>query len=483
MGILDGLIMSEPKPEIRTDFKDFLKFMKFLESRIFEQSEDAQKTYFDFKNLIEDLNRTAVTGSAILYYRLGQQYKAKDIDIFIEDNKTNKDIVANFFINPGTRLILEEFYQKELKKYQGKQHEKCGKLETTSFKDNYQLLKGDCLLDTMRFSYAFIGNDGFNLNFIFSRRLTRAERPLVKVQDRLTASLYDSVFKDRNGEISFASIGPFDHGLTGQEILAIDKIYPKSIAMHLVNDTFDFEELKFVYSFQLQQVISTLIASKVILEKFIVDIRNLVESGELREPLAKLIGLDITNTIKTLETRNKNFVDMTQEPKSLTISENTVPGNARRAIQILLRGVLKGSPMEIFFAEMTSIATQRVIRDIYNTYHGVFSRIPKYQKNGFTIEDPSNILANMQMFITGHHNYIMGQSNINNIASKAGLLFGDKISTKQLKVLRSTYKALEDLNSKNNITINIEDVPKDTSPEIPKEVRNVQEAAQQTNSL
>jgi len=325
--------------------------------------------------------------------------------------------------------------------------------ESISVNSDYVFIKHDCMLDTARFSQGNNNGLNFNLNFIYVKRLNGEQRRIANVSERLTYSLFEQISMTPGDEIYFPSVNPFSNDrIHDKEMKVLLDLYPKSIPTHMIHDSFDFQELKYVYNFQQQQIVSTFMVGKSLLEKFIHDIEVKVAQEMINPRNGKEYISDINKVIVKLETKNKVFIRMTEDPKVLTVSEKLLTSRAKNALSFFNPSSLEGAALEGFL-EISSPNVQRIIRDVYTAYHTIYTRVLKYEGNGFTINDPRNMIADMQLFINNHTMFLLQNASINNIALKAGLMSGTRQATKQIQALRKTYKAFEDLSKETSIKI------------------------------
>ncbi len=446
--ILNKLAVETPQKS-STNLKDLLLFMEFCESKAFAGPQKSQDRFLKFRELLHDLNRCNVSGSAVLYSRIGLDDVANDIDIFITDTRENKDTLIQFFNDKYFNEIFSDYFNKTNKSKSNLLSNT--KYESINVNSDYAFIKQDCMLDTARFSQR---NDdqGFNLNFIYVKRLKDEQRRIANVTERLTSSLFDQIFITSEGDIYFPSINSFSDDMDDDEMKILLDLYPKSIPTHMIHDSFDFQELKYVYNFQQQQIVSTFMVGKSLLEKFIHDIEVKISEEKIDIDNGKSYISDINKVIITLEAKNKVFIRLTEDSKVLTVSEKLLTQRAKNALNFFNPSSLEGAALEGFL-EVSSPNVQRIIRDVYTAYHIVYSRVLKYEGNGFIINDPENMIADMQLFINNHTMFLLQNTSINNIALRAGLMSGTRQATKQIQALRKTYKAFEDLSKETSIKI------------------------------
>ena len=451
MGNILNRIATGTPQKSTTNLKDLLLFMEFCESKAFAGPQASQTRFLKFRELLHDLNQCNVSGSAVLYSRIGSDDAANDIDIFITDTQENKAVLIQFFNDKYFNGVFSDYFNNRLNSTSNLRS--SNQYESISVNSDYVFIKHDCMLDTARFSQGNNNGLDFNLNFIYVKRLNGEQRRIANVSERLTYSLFEQISMTPGDEIYFPSVNPFSNDrIHDKEMKVLLDLYPKSIPTHMIHDSFDFQELKYVYNFQQQQIVSTFMVGKSLLEKFIHDIEVKVAQEMINPRNGKEYISDINKVIVKLETKNKVFIRMTEDPKVLTVSEKLLTSRAKNALSFFNPSSLEGAALEGFL-EISSPNVQRIIRDVYTAYHTIYTRVLKYEGNGFTINDPRNMIADMQLFINNHTMFLLQNTSINNIALKAGLMSGTRQATKQIQALRKTYKAFEDLSKETSIKI------------------------------
>jgi len=454
-GVIDKVLSMPDKKKNenpKMDFKEFLEFMEMCSAGSFSAPSASKITYNNFKELLHDLDRCSVSGSSILNYRLNIEKESEDVDIFLEDTKENKEILSAFFNDPHFKEVFKGYHKRYLSDIKECNREK-GLYEKMGFNEDYCHLKLDYMMDTFRFSFSHIRKFGFNLNFIFVKRLLHDERRLVGIQERMTASLYEEKLTDRHGKLRFQSISSFSNGLNEDEKLALTKDLPRGIPLHIINDSFDFEELKYVYSFELQQPVSVYIAAKMQLQKYIKRVESLVDNKEVNSKLSIDIIKDLNHIIANLERENENFLKATSDPKVISISDKFIPKSTRILLTNHTFDITSGEALEFIFGDMDSKHITQGVKNANIAYHNIMGRVPKYEKKGFIVDDPRNVISQLQLFIATHVSYIMQKEGLNKIAMRSGLMTGIRHSTQRTKILRDVYKRFEELTVANSIPI------------------------------
>jgi hypothetical protein len=452
---LFNILVSNPVREdeisYSTTLKDFLKFLAVIEEKVTELEDiQQQQLFFDFKKLITDLNQCAITGSAVMEHRLGKTPQANDLDFFIEGTPENMGLIKKFFNHTQYKSFFKYFYENFLPKSKTNMSYSEGFYETVVH-DEYSFIKYDVKLSTSRFSYSHSTAGGFKLNFIFITPLTRSERRLLQIEERVHGKLYidrliREEFFEEKGNVKLL----IDSGCSTHDVLLEREIFqennklieniPIGIPLHHINATFDFEELKYVYSFDVQQTISTYIAAKMLLEKFDNLLPDISEWETLTTPLSKRIK----RIIKSLASRNEEFVLSTSDPETLTISSGSYTPNMLGALKRTNDNqVAWGKSLEEIFQGMQTKSSIVLTEQVIAAYHNLMIRIPKYQARGYRINDPRKIIAHTQYYMALYSSYISTNPVLNQISVKSCLLSGDKIDTIKAKIIKNWTKSLD----------------------------------------
>jgi len=453
--LLPGIESEEPI-KYNASLKDFLKFLAVTEEEV-NQIKDVphQQPFYIFKKLITDMNKCVISGSAVYEHRLVKGMETSDIDFFVELTEENLSIIREFFTYDLYKKVFQKFATEYLPI--NKFCYRSGYFETTSYED-YGFIKHDNILETYRFGFNPKEQGGFNLNFIFVKKLNNDEMKLFGIRSRESDKLYNNNILYNLGD--YYALGSFlCMPITSAEKMAMTtdyletisylEYYPKAIPLHHVHTSFDFMELKYVYSFEIQQPISTIIAGKMLLEKFKEKLEK--ENGE--EVQKRLLN-NITGEIRKLSEKNEKYMLFENEPGVLTLSKGSLTYNDIQAIKNI------NDQQNKFNVDLDDIfrgMTKKSINDLYQkTSHflnNILPRITKYSERGITIRDTQLILSNIFYFHTLYNMYIMQQPLLNKIISKDLLLSGSQYETKKLKVIRSLTKAIEETTSKSNIKI------------------------------
>ncbi len=455
---LEGLLeadsrIQEPEP---TNLNDFFKFMQLCEAEQFNGLESDANIFAEFKKLIHDMNRCALTGSSVLNARLNKESDSQDIDFFIEHNVENIKTVSRFFESSHFKKAFRNFSENYLDAKKDRNiNFKEGNFKKTSFEEAYSLVKLDATLETYRFNFSSINDYKFDLNMIFVKRLTIEEGSILGFQEQVTTSLYHSKFMDTDNKLTFAPfIFPSKFNEKSEDTMELYKIYPVGLPIHIINDTFDFEELKYVYNFDLQQPITTFMAGKLLLSKFKEQSLQFHLDGIISKNILDKIENRIDYVINDLEIRNKLFIESTNDPRNLTVSKCIIPRSSWDKIKYDVDNYLRGDPINNSFSS-GSRQNLKVANHCYATYHNIMARVPKYEERGFNICDPDNLIAILQSYINLHTTYMMQQPNMNAIAQRSILMSGARKDTKLLKLLRESYKVFSSLSEVANIKLDI----------------------------
>ena len=443
-----------------TSLKDFLKFLAVVEEKVNEIEVPHQKVFYAFKELITDLNRCAISGSAVYEYRLGKEPQASDIDFFIDGSGKNKEIVLEFFRYEMYKKIFGHFANHYLE--DEKFFYSNGQYKNTTF-EGYAFIKHNMRIETGRFSFNPKEFGGFNLNFIFVEPLTYKELRLLNLDWNEEGSLYNHrlYFPEASGQpecFKIAFISKNDQLLESDiylETKMLLGIYPRGIPIHHIHESFDFEELKYVFSFDVQQPVSTYIAGKILLERFYNELKNQPD-GEIKRQLYNRSQREIAR----LEYRNKEFILNTGDPNTLNIALGTFTWNDYRAIKGKnLAQIDRNISLEDLFMDMHPKLMVNLSSITQQFLNNILPRIKKYSSRGITIRDPNLILSNVKYFSMLYSLYIMGDSSINQIVSKELLMSGKQLETQKLKKLREVTKAFNKIlkNSEIKYSISEED--------------------------
>ena len=454
-------LFGKPLP-YKTTLKDFLKFLAVVEEGVIERYEvPHQKTFYDFKELIQDLNRCAITGSAVLEHRLGKEPKANDLDFFIDGTPENKKIIEEFFNYDRYKPIFEIFQAQYLPKPEIPLTYPKGYYENTVY-DEYSFIKYDIKMSTSRFLFTHMEQGGFRLNFIFVVRLTQTERALLQQTERVHPRLYQDYFISENEKHPITKEEIFiltDSRLKSEDIVyetkefqettKILEIFPMGVPVHHIHATFDFEELKYVYSFEVQQAISTYIAGKILLESFEKQIKNR-EDTLTKERILKRID----NQKRRLSDLNESFVLDTTDPDTMTLSGGGLSPNTLGHLKRFNDShIAYNRGLEEIFEGMSKKGTVELAENVMRGYHNLMTRIPKYVDRGMNISDPNKIIANIEYFMAMYSAYISSNQQLNQIAVKSCLLSGRKHDTMKAKAIKGWTKNLEQYRELNDIKL------------------------------
>lgn len=443
------------------DLKDFFKFLEVVEKGSREASEEEKNILENFKDLIYDLDQCVITGSAVLNYRIGRQNQANDLDFFITDTVKNKNTLNEFFNSNHHKEALSKFRVKHLPK-DDRLHFKYGNYHNTTVHEDYSFVKLDSKMDTFRFTYGSEKDQPFSLNFIFVSRLTDDERKLVGNKERTTSSLYDHSFINHKGKLNIADFVFGGKAILDDDVLRLGDIFPRGLPLHIIHDAFDFEELKYVYSFELQQAIPSFMAAKTLLKRFKAEALELKERDKISENAFTKVEQKVDNHISLFEKQNKEFLELTSDIENLTISTRIIPENAYNKIHYDVLAQLEGISLESIFKSGPVIDA---LKEAAQAFNNVTARIPKYEARGFRIVDPKNFIADLQTYINLYTTYVSQHQNINNIVKRSSLLSGKREDTQRIKLLRSSWKMMQELIDKEGIK-----VMKESLPQAPTEI-------------
>jgi hypothetical protein len=218
------------------------------------------------------------------------------------------------------------------------------------------------------------------------------------------------------------------------------EVLPFGTPIHFISATFDFEELKYVYSFDVQQAVSTFIAAKMLLERFSVSLQNL----DIDEKLKTIILQRTQRIIQSLSDKNEEFVLTTSDPDTLTISNG---GYAPDMLGVLRRNndshISWKRNLEDIFNNLNTKIIIKLTEQVFAAYHNLFNRIPKYQERGYNIKDPKNVIIHTQYYMALYSVYISSNTILNQIAIKNCLLSGEKIDVIKAKTVKNWTKSLD----------------------------------------
>jgi len=446
--ISDSILSSQ---ESQMSLGLFFKFLEYIKERLPDIKDIKDQLLFcEFSDLIHDLNHCAISGGALLDYRLGKQPKANDLDFFISGHE-NQKIVQKFFTSNKYYPLFRDFndlFQK---------NEANGLYEVT-VQPEYAFHKKGFKVSTSRFTFDFRHDCGFNLNFIFLEELTPTERTLIGLPKSYSDSLYnDSLYKYKTAvstssvvlNPTFFKVLPLSNDdienntPNAIETQKLFEIYPHAFPLHFIHDSFDFEELKYVYSFELQQPISIYIAGKLLLENF----KNKLDKKPTFVVNSRL-ETRVTNKIKHLAERNKLFMQQTQDIDTLNISISGFSPDLLSDLKRFNNDALRFQYTldEIFgrtnFSPQNLILNTKGMEFLAN----IIPRIDKYSKRGFKIKDENLIIANIRYYQILYNLFLSNNTFITKCSTKELLLCGITSETKKLKLI------LESIKSDNNIS-------------------------------
>jgi len=454
--------------EFKMSLNLFLDFLTLFEREYIEQEsqehldKEGLNLFINFKNLITDLNLCAISGGAILDYRLKREPTANDLDFFIEGNSENIDIIADFFKYSNHMKLFKKFQTDILPQTKNIVYTN-GFYENTSYED-YNFIKRDIKLSTSRFSFGPKECGGFQLNFIFIKKLTKQEAKLLNLRasERTHSGLYQDAYiyeiVDPNDENKTVTV--FNNSRISSsdflkknsfflELQQVLKIFPKGIPIHHIDSSFDFEELKYVYSFEKQQVLNIYEAGKYLLEDFGNKLALLEKSKFKSRLLVKT-----KQYVERLEKRNEEFKQEFSDPKVVNITFCGLTPHIHRQLQnINNRQIRYNEDLETTFQNLGIQDLNFLTENIIRSYNNIIIRIPKYTEKGFNINDPKKVIANMEFFMSLYYSYVINKSFLKNIALKSCLLSGKNTDVKKAQVIRSFSKNIDEFNKENSLVL------------------------------
>jgi len=437
--ILSSPSLESEKPDRKkrpTRFKTFLKFLNFVGKEVSENLPlEKQTPFFNFKNLVTDLNRCAISGSSILEYRLDVDINPGDIDLFIENTSENKKIINNFFNNGDYKPIFTEFKKIYLSEIPDSIWAFPNGYYYLTSSGEYGFKKHSYKISTSRFIFDESG--GFSLNFIFvefeDTFKNFREDDITLYNDQFIHSIdKDSkrywVF-NRMG-INFSDIDKKTEKFKLNQNLL--EIYPRTVPINFIYNTFDILELRYIYSFELQQPITVYAAADILLSKFEVELSKIDDN---------LSSMEFERRIKSakrrLSDKNENFLLKTSKKNTLTLSEQIIGRGTLENLLGFNNQINDGRVRaEEAFSNIGQETLNRLIDKCYTTQNILAKRIEKYMAKGFTFQDPYYILENIAYFISLHASYISTNPQILKIILESAISSGKSKNIRKAKTIK-----------------------------------------------
>jgi hypothetical protein len=469
MATIDEIIVSMQDTDEQDSYSslnDFLKFISVIEEKVIEGGLGVNQPFWDFKTLLTNMNECCVSGSSVLGHRIGKDINSKDIDLFINDTEENREIIQNFFEYDMYKLFFEYFVRNFLDtkiKYtrpRGIYH----RTMTSNDAEKYFFSKGDFVLDPWRFGFDFSLQNGFIINIIFVRLMTKEEKAITSIPDSRSYSLY-------NQQAIFSQEGPIKKGNfdflcfsspPNSELkeYSLDK-YPMAIPLHMIHANFDFMELKYVYSFDLMQPISIFAASKLLLQDYSNKLKVLKTNFDSKydKNYIDSVSSMINGMVSGLAERNRRFVETYNDPDKLTISGHILTNSEKRILNRINNDIYNISSYEKTFDSRGIINLAYKQTRINEIYLKLLYRVEKYTNKGFNIVDPKNILLNIKHFLTISNlvSLTLEVKGVDNVIRQNSLFSGDRDTTKKLKSLLKITKDFEKIKKEVGIKHGMED--------------------------
>lgn len=430
------------------DLQDFLDFLNFCEAN----ANEYEKKFVDqFVNLVSNLDRCAISGSCVLNHRLGNVKKSGDIDLFIEDTLINRSDVSHFFDVCSDRL-LPKFSKKFINKITSK-----GGIYKQTFNNDYSLFKLDHELTLYRFGFDGIFPKEFNLNFVFLKKISDSDKKSMRLPVNVSGKLFSRYFlhpKFKGLFLGFSNGGK----VMDDEYDEAFKIYPKAESLHMIEDSFDFEELKYVYSFELQQAITTKMAGKLLILDFGKKIKSLLNDGVISVVAQKLIFDKVKLAVAKLDSENTEFIKNFSNKELLHITNGILFEDDMREIKSTNSTQYTFYDINEIFNQISKDALSRLVARITLAIRYLSDRIEKYEKYGFKIKDIDMVIANLQQFMSLFNTWALSHSSLNRIALESTLMSGAKETLYKVKYLRLAHKQSKELIDANNLSLDADGI-------------------------
>jgi len=461
-GELESIPTNILSTEGNTNFQYFLDYLSYMDNTPLNNKQ--QLIYNDFKEMIKDLNRCAISGSSILAYRYNLHNIAHDIDFFIVSTPKNSKIIEDMFGAEMAQLNTA-FFEKKFK-CSGKP------ILSNNHTQGYNFTKKTFKLNTMNMEFSIDRTKFkdksqdiplFLLNFIF----IDPELPEILLEEDY--NLYLSKFSKDIYNPKAGTTRNFSSMVISDEVLKnqIQVIFPKGHSLHLIDSSFDFEELKYVYSFDFNNVITVKAAGKFLLTLYKVKIKKLLDAYTekrvpnecclIKEEISKYLTV-VGQEINDLSQQDKNFLknEHNKEHKTLTISYRILTSNTFNSITDIFLYVDKITPLNLKLDEYSKTDGKLIyesLGEVLPIFLTLNSRIKNYIKNGFKIEDPDLILAKCQTIFSAIQMHSFTSTGINGIVTSSCLKTNNSVGLKRLKNIRLIKK--EQLALRDKLLFNI----------------------------
>jgi hypothetical protein len=396
--LLDSSLFNESNDYC--DLTSFINFVDALKSKINnftpeDKKHSSSQEAISIYNIITDPELCVVSGSSVLYKRLGLPSKANDIDLFI--NATDIEIItlfSKFFKSsqPVFKEIINTLFSKDASFY-------AGQMLSEGF-DTYNMKTFNFQNKTI-LSYRVSIANNMVLNLIFIYPI-----PGLKIS---SPEWFDAV--QLKEDITELSINHLQHPYQTKSFLVMDYIW--------IN--FDFQELKFFYDFKTKEITSV-IKFKYQQEKMDNDtIQALVEALNQQTNAQEVLS-KWDRYLNILATELDDFNKITSGfDQKLTLSSNSdwnnpyIPpfinsnifDNQKSYTQTQLMAYLNIDPENI------TIPIKHL--ELLSLYFGLRNRISKYSQNGFQIADPRRFIMTMQLFMIVYNFEGLTNKDINKI--------------------------------------------------------------------
>jgi len=421
-------------------FKNFLKFMDHLQnfnySTIDQYWIDLTK---DFLDLITDLNRCAISGSELLFSQLNLDIEASDLDIFMIDTPENEKIIKEFFTenNPVLKHVFSNSLSSATKNTD-KTILYAGPISSFAY-DVGAFVQGDFLLHTNR-----IISDYFELNIIFVKR----------TRDTFTS---DDIVSWR-----IKAFDDMDHNVPSKEI---DKQF---LILRYIWTTFDFQELKYVYDFEMKEIVSVIKYTYNLELKYLDKLEDIYKYNS-KTLQSSLNAFNSFNRYKELvdKTLKKSYLEFQDQyapkpDKILTISANNQWSNIYAVKKYIDAGRLfyylkDNKEIELNFSKLLEFGSTKNKSNILTIpvthqkgltlYYSLINRIGKYVERGFTIHDPGQFLIHMEILSAAYTYSILTNKDIDKINRYSFLNYRDRTIPYLFKLiikLRDGFKSVID---------------------------------------
>lgn len=411
-----------------SNLNTFISFIEQLETKLAIENNDFWKCENDrnngikFFNLITDPFRSSVTGSSVLAARINRDDFGNDIDIFIEDLSdfgldSPRQIIENF-------LKSNSYWIKNLNRPQkisdkffdifGKTNSSSGECFLIGDTGDYPFDVGPNTLSSIKFSL----NDS-TLNFIFLKP-KKNKRMLEKGILDLLLSAFST-----NGQLNYIS---------HQVHLETDfKLLGAGRAVEYISESFDMEELKYVYSFKHKDIITSFKQQQYLIESLIIDISNTWSDGNNKTKLLKGLSSALVDFKKLDQEHRSTFNDF----KKLTVSKNLIHYN---------KGISLSDSYLNFWVDHVPEKEDPKFGNSFSLLLGLTKRIRKYTSApyNFSVQDPTGVVNDLTFDTTVAVLHLLKEPVLEKVR-KSSLLLSKKHDTKKrYKFITTTKKLTRD---------------------------------------